>query len=39
MYGSNRDGLWNTDCESYEVMLENLKKHENIKFEKNEIKN
>lgn len=34
MYGSNRDGLWYTDCESYEVMLENFKRHENTKFEK-----
>ena len=31
--GSNRDGLWYEDSETYEEMLENLKKHENTKFE------
>lgn len=34
IHGSTRDGLWYTECESYEVMLENLKRHENTKFEK-----
>lgn len=34
IYGSNRDGLWYEESESYEVMLENLKKHENFQFEK-----
>ena len=31
--GSNRDGLWYADSETYEKMLENLKRHENTKFE------
>lgn len=33
MYGSKTDGLWYDDSESFEVMLENLKRHENYKFE------
>ncbi|MBO5394288.1 MAG: GNAT family N-acetyltransferase [Clostridia bacterium] len=32
MNGSNRDGLWYEDCESYEIMLQNLKRHESTKF-------
>lgn len=30
--GSKRDGIWYDDCASYEEMLANLKRHENIPF-------
>jgi len=32
-FGSKRDGLWYEDCETYEDMLSNLKRHENTPFE------
>ena len=32
MAGSNRDGLWYEDSESFEVMLENLDRHAQIPF-------
>ncbi|MBQ3048138.1 MAG: GNAT family N-acetyltransferase [Clostridia bacterium] len=32
MNGSKRDGLWYEDSKSYEIMLENLKRHENTPF-------
>lgn len=32
-YGSNLDGLWYEDSETYEKMVENLKRHENYIYE------
>ena len=31
-YGSNLNGLWYEDSETYEIMLENLKRHEGYSF-------
>jgi predicted acetyltransferase len=36
--GSKTDGLWYINCDSFEEMLSNLKRHENTKFESYEQK-